>query len=256
MPAAISRGRASTARDDPVDDRLERRILAGTSRSSPGSADESGSRPGTAPGFGTVPGITRSRSTTSPSFGSDACSPAVYGCSGCRNAGRTSAYSTTCPPYITATRCAVSATTPRSCVMRMTAMPISRCSSLSSSRICAWIVTSSAVVGSSAISMAGLHASAIAIITRCRMPPDSWCGYSSTRCAAAGMPTRSSISMARVRACGARQLLVEDQRLDDLLAARVDRIQRGHRLLEDHRDLLAADRAHLLRSSAERDRAP
>ena len=57
------------------------------------------------------------------------------------------------------------------------------------------------MVGSSAISTAGLHASAMAIITRCRMPPDNWCGYSSTRWAAAGMPTRSSISIARVRAC-------------------------------------------------------
>ncbi len=41
------------------------------------------------------------------------------------------------------------------------------------SRICAWIVTSSAVVGSSAISRRGLHASAIAIITRWRIPPDN-----------------------------------------------------------------------------------
>ena len=38
-------------------------------------------------------------------------------------------------------------------------------------RICAWIVTSSAVVGSSAMSSLGSHASAIAIITRCRIPP-------------------------------------------------------------------------------------
>ena len=45
--------------------------------------------------------------------------------------------------------------------------------SASSSRICAWIVTSSAVVGSSAISTFGLQASAMAIITRCRMPPDN-----------------------------------------------------------------------------------
>ena len=35
--------------------------------------------------------------------------------------------------------------------MNSTAIPISRCSSSSSARICAWIVTSSAVVGSSAI---------------------------------------------------------------------------------------------------------
>ena len=46
----------------------------------------------------------------------------------------------------------------------------------SKSRICAWIVTSSAVVGSSAISTFGAQISAIAIITRWRMPPESWCG--------------------------------------------------------------------------------
>ena len=42
-----------------------------------------------------------------------------------------------------------------------------------SSRICAWIVTSRAVVGSSAISSRGSQASAIAIITRWRMPPEN-----------------------------------------------------------------------------------
>ena len=64
------------------------------------------------------------------------------------------------------------------------------------SRICAWIVTSSAVVGSSAISSFGLQASAIAIITRCRIPPESWCGYSRTRRCGAGMPTSTSMSVA------------------------------------------------------------
>ena len=38
------------------------------------------------------------------------------------------------------------------------------------------MVTSSAVVGSSAISSFGRQASAMAIITRWRMPPESWCG--------------------------------------------------------------------------------
>ncbi len=42
--------------------------------------------------------------------------------------------------------------------------------------ICACTVASSAVVGSSAMSSAGLHASAIAMSTRWRMPPESWCG--------------------------------------------------------------------------------
>ena len=37
-------------------------------------------------------------------------------------------------------------------------------------------VTSSAVVGSSAISSFGFSAIAMAIIARCRMPPENWCG--------------------------------------------------------------------------------
>jgi len=48
----------------------------------------------------------------------------------------------------------------------------SRCArSLISSRICAWMVTSSAVVGSSASIREGLQASAMAIIMRWRIPP-------------------------------------------------------------------------------------
>ena len=70
-----------------------------------------------------------------------------------------------------------------------------------SSRICFWIVTSSAVVGSSAMSSFGSQASAIAIITRWRMPPENWCGYSPMRSLACGIPTRSSTSAARSMAC-------------------------------------------------------
>ena len=54
------------------------------------------------------------------------------------------------PAYITATRSQVSAITPMSCVTSMTAAPCSLQSRLSSEMICAWIDTSSAVVGSSA----------------------------------------------------------------------------------------------------------
>ena len=46
------------------------------------------------------------------------------------------------------------------------AMPVSRWMSPSSCRICAWIVTSNAVVGSSAMSNSGSPANAMAIITR------------------------------------------------------------------------------------------
>ena len=77
------------------------------------------------------------------------------------------------PAYMTATRSAISATTPMSWVMRMMAVPVSSRSAWSRSKIWAWTVTSSAVVGSSAIRMRGRHARAMAIITRWRMPPES-----------------------------------------------------------------------------------
>ena len=60
--------------------------------------------------------------------------------------------------------------------MISTAMPSSGRRRLSSDRIWAWMVTSSAVVGSSAMSSAGSQASAMAIIARWRMPPLNWCG--------------------------------------------------------------------------------
>ena len=61
-------------------------------------------------------------------------------------------------------------------MISMTAVSRPSVSSCIRSRIWAWVVTSRAVVGSSAISRSGLHDSAMAIITRWRMPPDSWCG--------------------------------------------------------------------------------
>mgnify|MGYP006176023555 CR=1 FL=1 len=68
---------------------------------------------------------------------------------------------------------AASATTPMSWVMMIIAISCSVRRRSSRSRICAWMVTSSAVVGSSAIRSFGLHESAIAIITRWRMPPEN-----------------------------------------------------------------------------------
>ena len=75
------------------------------------------------------------------------------------------------------------------------------------------------------------------------------------------MPTSWSISIARCRAPRvARLFWCSRIGLGDLLADRVDRVQRGHRLLEDHRDLVAADRAHLALGELEqilaRRRAP
>ena len=124
------------------------------------------------------------------------------------------------------------------------------------SRIPAWIVTSSAVVGSSAISTFGSHASAIAIITRWRMPPESWCGYSSSRRSGAGMRTSRSSSIVRARALAPRQPEVLAQHLADLSPDREHRVQRRHRLLEDERDLAAAHRAQPRAASSESRSTP
>ncbi|MNT15288.1 hypothetical protein D3C71_1376930 [compost metagenome] len=105
--------------------------------------------------------------------------------------------STTAPLRMTTMRSAMSATTPKSWVMKMTPMPMRRWMSLISPRICACVVTSSAVVGSSAISTSGSRASAIAITTRCRCPPDNWNGKASIMAAGSGSSTCSNNSSTR-----------------------------------------------------------
>ena len=58
----------------------------------------------------------------------------------------------------------------------------------STSSTCAWIVTSSAVVGSSAMSTSGSLAIDIAIIARWRIPPEYSCGNCSARSLGFGIP--------------------------------------------------------------------
>ena len=76
------------------------------------------------------------------------------------------AISTTLPAYITITRSARPAMTPMSWVIRIIAMPRRARRSSRRDRIWAWMVTSRAVVGSSAITNSGSHARAMAIMTR------------------------------------------------------------------------------------------
>ena len=100
----------------------------------------------------------------------------MYGCCGRSNTSAVEPVSTIAPSLITATRSAMRRTIPRSWVIRSIAIRKRAWRSWSSATICAWIVTSSAVVGSSAMSRSGSLARAIAIITRWRWPPESWCG--------------------------------------------------------------------------------
>ena len=97
----------------------------------------------------------------------------MYGMRTLRNSSRVGACSTARPAYMTITSSAKLAASPRSWLIITSAMPSFSCSSRSSSMICACVVTSSAVVASSAMSSRGCEASAMAIMTRWRMPPDS-----------------------------------------------------------------------------------
>ncbi|MCY1303915.1 hypothetical protein D9M70_536440 [compost metagenome] len=106
--------------------------------------------------------------------GTAASSDCVYASRGSRSTCCAGPDSITRPPCITTMRSAISDTTPKSCVMNSTASPLRCWMSLIRARICACVVTSSAVVGSSAISKAGFSARAMAIMTRWRCPPDSW----------------------------------------------------------------------------------
>ena len=84
--------------------------------------------------------------------------------------------STGLPAYITMIRSAIPATTPRSWVIRISEACVCSFAARSASSTWAWMVTSSAVVGSSAIITSGSLAMAMAITTRCRMPPENSCG--------------------------------------------------------------------------------
>ena len=116
------------------------------------------------------------------------------------------AVSTIRPAYMTATRSVRPATTPRSWLTMTMAMPRSRCSRCSRSRICRWTVTSRAVVASSVIRRSGSHESAIGdhhplAHASGQLVGDTAGAFS----AGSGRPTDASSSTARSRAPTARQ---------------------------------------------------
>src|SRR5690554_2456705 len=103
-------------------------------------------------------------------------SACVYSAFGVLKMAYVEAFSTTSPLYITITRSAISETRFRSWEMNNMAILVSFWMDFKREMISFCTVTSSAVVGSSAMSNLGLQAMAIAIITRCICPPLIWCG--------------------------------------------------------------------------------
>ena len=173
-PARAARRSSATVTRARADQR--RRRVAAARRRQTDSAARSGSRAAASPCPAPCPRWWRARRCGGRAAGSSRAGRPCRDAAGCANSASTAARSTISPAYMTATSSQISATTPRSWVIRMMAAPLAACSSRIRSRICAWMVTSSAVVGSSAISSCGSQASAMAIMTRWRMPPESWCG--------------------------------------------------------------------------------
>ena len=135
---------------------------------------------------------------------------------------------------------------PRLCVMTTIAMPRSRERSFMSFRICAWIVTSSAVVGSSAMMSFGIarepdrdhHALAHAAGELVRILVEAALGVGDAH-------HLQELGRALARG-GHVHPQVDQQRLHDLEADGEHRVERRHRLLEDHRDVAPANLAHLV----------
>ena len=124
---------------------------------------------------GRLPGIVDSARSDlrTPRRGSERSRPSVYGCFGSAKTVAASPSSTILPAYITPTRSHSVRMTPRLWAISRTAAFVSAWSVRTRSRTLASTVASSPVVGSSRTSSFGSEASAMAMTTRCCIPPDS-----------------------------------------------------------------------------------
>lgn len=158
--------------------------LSATSRSTPRTARtrlparsvKSTETPLAASSADPVAALPVKRNSGSPTVGKALASARLCSCLGAVMTCWDGPSSTSLPPYITASRAQLADSTDRSWLIIISAISRSVTSRPISSRIWACTTTSSAVVGSSAITSRGSHASAIAIITRCFWPPESSCG--------------------------------------------------------------------------------
>src|SRR5690606_7877163 len=130
---------------------------------------------GRVPSVGGRPGRGRASDRSPERRGIARISAWVYGWAGLPSTSSTGPCSTTRPPYMTARSSASSATGPTSWVMMSVVRPRSSWISRTIRRIIAWVIMSSAVVGSSSTTTLALRTRASMMPTRWRMPPESSC---------------------------------------------------------------------------------
>ncbi len=184
--------------------------------------------------------------------GTDCSSPFVYGLPGAANSSRVGARSKTLPAYMTMMWSVMPATTPRSCVMRMTLVPVSLLQlldELENLRLDGDVERGRRLVGDEQLGLAGQrhrdhHALAHAARELVRVAVDARAriGDADRLQHLDGVLVRLLFGVAEVQLRDLHQLPRDAH----------EGVERGHRVLEDHRDALAANLPHLLgRDSSE-----
>ena len=181
-----------------------------------------------------------------------AASRAARSCTACaagRRGRRRCPISTARPAYMTSTRSAMPATTPRSWVISTIAAPVSSWAVFSASSTWAWIghvERGGRLVGDDHVRAGWPSRSRSPRAGACRRRTRA--GTASIRRSGLGMPTQlEQLDRPLPAACSWTRLSWWAQTASaSCVADRVDRVQRGHRVLEDHRDVAAPDRLQLL----------
>ncbi len=148
---------------------------------------------------GTVPGI--GVNFLFSSDGEAASSPCVYGCRGARNTSAAGPSSAMRPAYITAMRSATCATTPRAQVMRDEHQPELELATQAVEEIEDLLLHRDVQGGGRLVGNQQFRpgSNAMAIIARCRKPPESWCGNCSARTSGSGTDAWRRASRIRLR---------------------------------------------------------
>ena len=159
---------------------------------------------------------------------------------------RTLPVSTASPEYMTVMRSQVSRMRPRLCEMNSIDVPNLRPRSLTSSTMPASTVTSSAVVGSSRRRRSGCESRAMRDDDALLLAAGKLVGKAVHHPLRVGQPDGLQHLQRALVGLPPADLLVDHRHFHQLAADLHRRIEARHRLLVDHRDLGAADRAQFL----------